>query len=194
VPALEDPDARGPRESTLFRIDEYPITNVGTAVPTPSHIRSIYDGRYKFARYVAIQEQHFAGPEVAGSQELEMYDTWNDPYEIRNLANDKGYRALVKEMLDWLLEREAAKYSPVDLPGYGLHAPISHIYEPPSLELLDRTVPNPWINFRPGSYLIVPFPQPTPARFLYEGALPHGIAGGAATPQDIARFFCELHP
>jgi hypothetical protein len=143
---------------------------------------------------VAIQEQHFAGPEVAGSQELEMYDTWNDPYEIRNLANDKGYRALVQEMLDWLLERESAKYGPVDLPGYGPHAPITHIPEPPSLELLDRTVPNPWINFRPGSYLIVPFKQPTPARFLYEGALPHGIAGGAATPQDIARFFCELHP
>ena len=21
-----------------------------------------------------------------------MYDTWNDPYEIRNLANDPGYQ------------------------------------------------------------------------------------------------------
>ena len=64
VPALEDPDARGPRDSILYRIDEYPITNVGTAVPTAQPHPPIYDGRYKFARYVAVAEQHFAGEEL----------------------------------------------------------------------------------------------------------------------------------
>ncbi|MEA2348812.1 MAG: hypothetical protein QOG62_2599 [Thermoleophilaceae bacterium] len=193
VSALEDPDSAGPRDSTLYRIDEYPITNVGTAVPTSSHIRQIYDGRYKFARYVAIAEQHFAGPEVPGSQELEMYDTWNDPYEIHNLANDKGYQALVKDLLAWLYEREKAKYSPVHVPAYGAKPIITHIPELPSAEITNRGLPSPWINFKPGSYLVVPFQQPTPTRFLYEGALPHGITGSKATPADVARFFCELH-
>ena len=193
VPALEDPDSKGPRDSALFRIDEYPITNAGTAVPTASHIRSIYDGRYKFARYAAIEEQHFAGKEIPEAQELEMYDTWNDPYEIRNLANDKGYQALVKDMLAWLLEREQIKYGPVDLPRYGPKPLVTHIPELPSLEITERGLPNPWVNFKPGSYLVVPFKQPTPTRFLYEGALPQGIGGGPATPNDIARFFCSLH-
>jgi hypothetical protein len=142
---------------------------------------------------VAIAEQHFAGPEVPGSQELEMYDTWNDPYEIHNLANDKGYQALVKDLLAWLYEREKAKYSPVHVPAYGAKPIITHIPELPSAEITNRGLPSPWINFKPGSYLVVPFQQPTPTRFLYEGALPHGITGSKATPADVARFFCELH-
>jgi arylsulfatase len=194
VGALENPGARGPRDSTLYRIDEYPITNVGTAVPTNSHIRSIYDGRFKFARYVAVKDQHFAGTELTASQEFELYDTWNDPYEIRNLANDPGYQALSKDMHAWLLERERAKFGPVDLPAYGPNGLITHIPEPPSANVLDNGIPNPWPGTRPGSYLIVPAAQPTPTRFLYEGALPKGIGGGKPTGADLARYFCELTP
>jgi arylsulfatase len=196
VPALENPDAPGPRDATLFRIDEYPVTNVGTAKPTPSHIRQIYDGRYKFARYAAVAEQHFAGPEIPRLEELEMYDTWNDPYEIRNLANDPGYAALRDDLLAWLLERERLKYSPVQVPAYGSRPLITHIPEPPSLEITDRGIPNPWVTIKPGSYLVVPFKQPTPLRFLYEGNLPRSIgsSGASANAADIARYFCELTP
>lgn len=196
VAALENPDARGPRDSILYRIDEYPIVNAGTAVPTNSHIRSIFDGRYKFARYVAVAEQHFAGEELVDSQELEMYDTWDDPYEIRNLANDPGYASLRDDLLAWLYERERAKYRPVVLPAYGERAPVTYLPEPPSTEVSDRAVPNPWVGSRPGSYLVVPAQQPTPARFLYEGGLPAPIGGraGGAGPADLARFFCELTP
>ena len=195
VRALENPGDRGPRESVLFRIDEYPVTNVGTAVPTNTHIRAIYDGRYKFARYVAVADQHFAGTELLDSQEYELYDTWNDPYEIRNLANDPGYQVLAKDMLAWLYEREKAKFRPVVLPAYGERAPISHIPEPPSLGISDNGVPNPWVGARPGSYLVVPARQPSPARFLYEGGLPGGIGGQQGpTGTDVARFFCELVP
>ncbi len=122
VSALENPDGRGPRDSILYRTDEYPITNVGTAVPTASHVRAIFDGRYKFARYVAVADQHFAGHELLDSQELEMYDTWNDPDEIRNLANDPGYLTLTQEMLAWLYEREKLKFRSVVLPAYGERA------------------------------------------------------------------------
>lgn len=196
VPALEDPDGAGPRDSVLYRIDEYPVTNAGTAVPTNSHIRAIYDGRFKFARYVAVADQHFAGRELTDSQEYELYDTWNDPFEIRNLANDPGYQALAADMLAWLYERERAKFGPVELPAYGERAVITRLPEPPSTQLSSSGTPNPWIGVRPGSYLTVPAEQPNPARFLYEGGLPEALGGpsNSAHAADLARFFCELAP
>jgi arylsulfatase len=196
VSALENPDDPGPRESVLYRIDEYPITNVGTAVPTRSHIRQVFDGRYKFARYVAVAEQHFAGVEFTAEQEYELYDTWDDPYEIRNLANDPGYQALREDLHAYLTERERAKYGPVEVPAYGEQPLLTRIPEPPSLELANNDLPNPWPEvIGPGAYLVVPLQQPTPARFLYEGSLPRGLgSSGGPTPADIARFYCELHP
>lgn len=196
VPALEDPDARGPRDSILYRIDEYPSFNAGTAVPTNSHIRSIFDGRHKFARYVAVKDQHFAGEELRESQEYELYDTWNDPYEIRNLANDPGYQALVEDMLAWLYEREAAKFGPVELPAYGPRAPVTKLPEPPSAKVSDRSPPNPWVGAGPGNYLVVPMEQPSPYRLVYEGGLPPAIGGesNAQRAADLARWFCELTP
>ena len=195
VPALEDPDDPGPRESVLYRIDEYPVTNVGTAVPTNSHIRAVYDGRFKFARYVAVADQHFAGRELTDSQEYELYDTWNDPFEIRNLANDPGYQALATDMLAWLYERESAKFGPVELPAYGPRAPVRHTPEPPSTQVSNSGIPNPWVGAQPGSYLVVPLEQPNPARFLYEGNLPRALGeSNSAHAADLARFFCELAP
>jgi len=196
--ALDDPDAPGPRDSILYRIDEYPITNVGTSVPTNSHIRAIFDGRYKFARYVAVKDQHFAGEELTDSQEFEMYDTWDDPYEIRNLANDPGYQTLAKEMLAWLTEREKAKFTPVALPAYGDQGVVTHTPEAPDTNASGNPTPNPFVgNPKPGSYLVVPAQQPNPAQFLYEGGLPSSIGGGSSDPSraaDMARFFCELAP
>ncbi len=196
VPALEDPDARGPRESVLFRIDEYPVFNAGTSIPTRSHIRQVYDGRYKFARYVAVADQHFAGRELTDEQEYEMYDTWNDPYETRNLANDPGYQRLASELHAFLLERERAKYRPVELPAYGPRPLLTAIPEIPSTNASGNGVPNPWPGSQPGSYLTVPFKQPSPARFVYEGNLMEGLQGksGTVSGVDMARFFCELMP
>jgi arylsulfatase A-like enzyme len=197
VSALEHPDRRGPRDSILYRIDEYPITNVGTSVPTNSHIRAIFDGRYKFARYVAVADQHFAGRELRDSQEYELYDTWNDPDEIRNLANDPGYAKLADELLAWLYEREKLKYGPVVLPAYGERPLITHLPEPPSTSATANGPPNPWVGGAPGSYLTVPAEQPTPLAFLYEGGLPTSLGGGsssAAQAADLARFFCGLTP
>jgi arylsulfatase A-like enzyme len=193
--ALEHPDAAGPRDSVLYRIDEYPVYNSGVAVPTNSHIRAIFDGRYKFARYVAVADQHFAGKELRETQEYELYDTWNDPYEIRNLANDPGYAALRSDMLAWLYERELAKFGPVELPAYGPRAPLTAIPEAPSANVAKTGPPNPWVGAQPGAYLTVPAQQPTPARFLYEGGLPASIGGGPGNPQqalDAARYYCRL--
>jgi arylsulfatase A-like enzyme len=194
VPALERPTAAGPRDSILFRIDEYPTFNAGTSVPTNTHIRAICDGRHKFARYVAIKDQHFAGEELVDRQELELYDTYNDPYEIRNLANDPGYRGLVDDMLAWLYERERAKFGPVDLPAYGERAPVTKVPEPPSTNASSNQFPNPWASPRPGAYLTVPAKQPDPLRFFFEGRPAAGLPGPGPAPTraDVARFFCEL--
>jgi arylsulfatase len=196
VGALENPDSRGPRDHVLYRIDEFAITGVGREVPTKTHIRSIFDGRYKFARYVAVRNGWFAGPELPG-QEFELYDTWEDPYEIRNLANDPGYEKLRDEMLAWLLEREKIKYRPVELPAFGPKAPITKLPEIPTVAITKGGLPSPFVIPKPGSYLVVPIKQPNPMRFLYEGGLPQSIGGSSTDPKraaDIARFFCELAP
>ncbi|MCW2967613.1 MAG: hypothetical protein JWM71_1385, partial [Solirubrobacteraceae bacterium] len=187
--------AAGPRDSILYRIDEFPVYNTGVAVPTNSHIRAIFDGRYKFARYVAVADQHFAGTELRDTQEYELYDTWNDPYEIRNLANDPGYAALRSDMLAWLYERELAKFGPVTVPAYGPRAPLKALPEVPSTNVAKTGPPNPWVGAQPGAYFTVPAQQPTPDRFLYEGGLPSSIGGSPSDPQkalDAARYFCQL--
>jgi arylsulfatase len=194
VSALEKPDAAGPRDSVLYRIDEFPVYNTGNAVPIPAHIRSVFDGRYKFARYVAVADQHFAGRELVESQEYEMYDTWNDPLEVRNLANDPGYQSLASDLHAFLLEREAAKWGPVELPAYGERAPVTAFPEVPSTGTTNSSPPNPWVGAQPGSYTVVPMEQPSPARFFYEGGLPQGLGGpsNAEHAADLARFYCEL--
>jgi len=195
VSALERPDDPGPRDSILYRIDEYPVYNTGVAVPTPSHIRAIFDGRLKFARYVAVEDQHFAGKELRESQEYELYDTWNDPYEIRNLANDPGYAGLVADMLAWLYEREFEKFGPVEVKAYGPRAPIKALPEVPSTNVAKAGPPNPWVGAQPGAYFTVPGQQPVPDKFLYEGNLPSSIGGTSSDPEtaiDMARWFCQL--
>jgi arylsulfatase A-like enzyme len=197
VGALEDPDAAGPRDSILYRTDEFPVYNQGTAVPTRSHVRAIFDGRYKFARYVGIKDQHYAGEELRDEQEYELYDTWNDPYEIRNLANDPGYAPLVSDMLAWLYERETLKFGPVELPAYGPRAPLTALPEVPSANVAKEGPPNPWVGSQPGAYFTVPGRQPSPGRFFYEGSLPSSLGGTSTDPQraaELAAYFCQLMP
>jgi hypothetical protein len=196
VSALEHPDRPGPRDSILYRIDEFAITSTGNETPTRTHIRAVHEGRYKFARYVAVKDNWFAGTELAGEQEYELYDTWEDPYEVRNLANDPGYGSLRDDLRAFLAEREKAKFGPVTFPAFGPSEPITALPVVPDASLTHGGIPSPWPDLgKPGSYLIVPARQPTPARFLYEGGLPSSIGGGAGKhAADLARFFCELAP
>ncbi len=198
VKALENPDKPGPRDSILYRIDEFAITGVGTEKPVASHIRSLYDGRYKVARYAAVENGWFAGKELTDpKQEFELYDTWEDPYEIRNLANDPGYESLFKEMLAWLAEREKDRWGPVNLPEYGPPGLITELPVIPNIPIRQGGLPSPFVVSKPGSYLVVPINQPTPLRFLYEGNLPNSLGSSSSDPAraaDMARFFCQLAP
>ena len=62
----------------------------------PFQIRSIHDGRYKYARYF----------DTGCQEEYELYDMQEDPLELRNLAVDPGYASLKKELADKLREAE----------------------------------------------------------------------------------------
>jgi arylsulfatase A-like enzyme len=194
VSALEHPDQPGPRRSIMYRIDEFAITSVGNEAPTNTHIRAIHEGRYKFARYVAVENNWFAGREFRDTQEYELYDTWEDPYEIRNLAGDPGYAALRDELLAFLYEREHDRYGPVAFPAFGPGEPITALPVVPDTNLTHGGIPSPWPDTgKPGAYFTVPIVQPKPAAFLYEGGLPIAIKGGTAQHAvDVARFFCQL--
>ncbi len=197
VPALEHPATAGPRDSILYRIDEFAITSTGTQKPARAHIRAVHEGRYKFARYVAVVGGEFVGPEIRDEQEYELYDTWDDPYEIRNLANDKGYEALASDLLAFLYEREKLKFGPVRFPAAGAGEPITAYPEIPDAAIRQGGLPSPWPDLnQPGAYFRVPASQPTPTTFLYEGKLPSSIGGppsSTASAADTARYFCELH-
>ena len=53
-------------------------------------IRSIWDGRYRFARYFSPLQFHTPGSleELSRLNDVEVYDLENDPDEMQNLALD----------------------------------------------------------------------------------------------------------
>jgi arylsulfatase len=193
VPALESPDSPGPRDHTIYRTDEVAVTQgAGLAKPQRQHIRALYDGRYKVARYVEVEDAYFAGREVVAGQELEVYDTFEDPYEIRNLANDAGYAAITSELLAWLGEREKALFGPVKLREFGPRAPLTALPHVPNLGLIEA-LPSPFVTGRPGSYLVVPVVDPHVLNTLYKGRVPELLPiGGGGAAVDRARFVCAL--
>lgn len=73
-------------------------------VTSPQNIRAIRERDIVFGRYF---------DPGGGDQEFEMYDLRNDPFEMRNLAGDPGYRAVEKEMLEKLRDAEAGEMSPL---------------------------------------------------------------------------------
>ena len=75
-------------------------------------IRSVFDGRYRFSRYLSLREHHTPRTleELRALNDLELFDLQNDPLEERNLAADlTGRRDLIVAMndkLNALIERE----------------------------------------------------------------------------------------
>jgi len=69
------------------------FVNGGQLFPTMKnrcHFRGCFDGRYKFARYFSPTQhrQQYSHQQLMDECDLELYDTFNDPLEQRNLANN----------------------------------------------------------------------------------------------------------
>ena len=87
------------------------------------HIRSVFDGRYKFSRYFAPKQHN--RPEtlkqILEYNDIEMFDLQEDPYEERNLAAEpERNRELVltmNEKLNALIDEEIGEDIGQMLPG-----------------------------------------------------------------------------
>src|SRR6185312_14478642 len=83
--AIADSKARTPRDERGI------LFNYCTPAPKPESrglIRGVFDGRYKFGRYFRINEHHQPRDwdALLAHNDLELYDTEQDPDEIANLA------------------------------------------------------------------------------------------------------------
>jgi len=87
------------------------------------HIRSVFDGRYKFGRYFAPKQHN--RPEtleqILKYNDIELFDLQEDPFEERNLAIETDrFKALILEMnekLNALIDAEIGEDIGQMLPG-----------------------------------------------------------------------------
>ncbi len=67
-------------------------------------VRSVFDGRYTFARYFSPKQHNRPGTleELNRFNDVELYDLQTDPFEMHNLAAESRHRELVVAMNDKL--------------------------------------------------------------------------------------------
>ncbi|UAW99050.1 sulfatase-like hydrolase/transferase [Halopseudomonas nanhaiensis] len=73
----------------------------GPSLDNRALFRGVHDGRYKFARYFAPSDHHIPRTfsMLTERNDLELYDTLEDPHELNNLATDpQGQRTLIKRL------------------------------------------------------------------------------------------------
>lgn len=92
--------------------------------------RGAFDGRFKFARYFAPAHHHTPKDwaTLARLNDLELYDTSNDPGELINLAYDPAHRRTMlrlNEMTNQLIAREVGRDDGSVYPG-----PVSLFNQP----------------------------------------------------------------
>ena len=206
VPALEDPAAARGKDFTLTTCDEVwspqDFSGVGTA--WRRHVRAALSGRFKIARYFAMDGK--PQTEVAEGQEYELYDLAEDPYELRNLAGDPAYKPLLRDLRAQLAELERDRLAPVEVPDYG----TASLLEPlrpdpigrPKTPLSEGEPQRSPIEGLPGAYVQLPFGDPHLERRVYEEGgterLPLTADASRANAEARARhraaMLCELGP
>lgn len=85
--------------------------------------RGVYDGRYKFTRYYAADSHHIPESldQLKQHNELELYDTLNDPNEMTNLAaiESPNWKLIdrLNQQLNGLIKKEIGQDDGGDLMG-----------------------------------------------------------------------------
>jgi len=91
--------------------------------PYRGHMRGVFDGRYKFARYFSPKQHHLpkSWQDLVSHNDLELYDTHEDPGECENLACHPDAQRLrieaLNRALNELVEREIGVDDGSYLPG-----------------------------------------------------------------------------
>lgn len=106
TPVIQNPSANV-QDAVLFTFDDY---NAGSPVPQPivqqpNHLRSMFDGRWKYTRYF--------DPSGQEASQYELYDLQADPDELHNLAGQEA--AKQAEMAQKLAALEAERLAPAQL-------------------------------------------------------------------------------
>ena len=82
-------------------------------------VRSVYDGRYVFARYFSPKQHNRPATleELIRLNDVELYDVQVDPHEMKNLAANRELVAAMNEKLNRLLDAEVGDDRGQMLPG-----------------------------------------------------------------------------
>ncbi len=99
-------DARGPQK----------LIEIFRALPKVDfdkrgHMRGLFDGRYKFARYFSPDDHQLPGTwaELSANNDFELYDLATDPDELQNLAGDAAHKESVLALNERLNTRIRAE-------------------------------------------------------------------------------------
>ena len=119
LPIWSDPNETG-REFVLFAQDWAWYDGL---INTRYASRGIFDGRFKYSRYYGVggssttrgtpiaHEKIFGPDSHFDDQEHELYDLFEDPGEMVNLAMDRARRDTVRERHHRLLEAESKEFA-----------------------------------------------------------------------------------
>jgi len=111
--------ARGMLDTTKALVD----AKMSIGLDNRGHMRGVFDGRFKFARYFSPLEHHLpmSFESLVRYNDLELYDTHKDPSENINLAQSPNeYRAVIEMMnkkLNKLVKQEVGVDNGAHMPG-----------------------------------------------------------------------------
>jgi arylsulfatase len=82
-------------------------------------VRSVYDGRYMFARYFSPKQHNrpVTLEELLRFNDVELYDLQADPHEMNNLAANRELVTAMNEKLNRLIDAEVGEDRGQMLPG-----------------------------------------------------------------------------
>lgn len=89
------------RDKALTKAEKQRLFNTFTPnLDKRGGVRMVCDGKYKFTRYFSLRQHHTPTTIdfLLKYNDIELYDTVNDPDEMTNLAHDENYRGVMMQL------------------------------------------------------------------------------------------------